>query len=912
MQIDTTCDYLWLRARGSGVVWLQTTPFGSVPSNTVANVLFNGLTVPDWTWTRIGSRSDENLQRIPEGSTAPANDTAQRDFNFTPGTNLYVLAEPTVHLDSWFCSTNANANPVSPGGGPGVTVNYTLYEAATEPTVDAVAWDNASIVNKTGAVSATPPDADMIIKAVWINGTPDRMCVRAEETLANLTWIDVAEDSTSIASYTSVVINFKIANLNRVRDELAWLIGASPQPDKYDANWPGGVFSTTVDLTNVSLAQSVSGNRRRIQMCFDTPDPIATGSQWLCDFVQYERITGGTLRSKRAFGAASGIDQWGICAAGGALPGASDGTAPSVGTASVNNVTANSFTVTATASDAESGISGCQIVYKTPASGTPTFGTDPSVTGTMTGGSCSANVLGLTASTAYRVAVRAVNGVGLVTQGTTADQTTSASAGTFYVSTTGSGSTCSNGAPCALSRLMSTTEPRPSPGETWIVKNGTYNQTPSNKLDINCATSGGNALNGTASQPIILKAETSRQAWLKGNGDGSTFRMINCSYWVIDGLRFSAADNTNNVLSNGTVNVTYGNFIVVKNILIHHTNRCGNNSGFSFSNTTNSILEDSALYYHHRNGITNYQSSNNIIRRNYTNSRGYMDACGYVSGMPGSGDESFNAYPSSNILFENNITENNGQGFMVNASNTSVGNKFIGNIDLNTSINGQTATARGNSLQTMPRDTVIENHVSINAGQHAMRSLSAKNTQYNNVSVFDAGMSGIIATTVGSIGDGQYSVFVDKSTVISANEDGIEINSAIQTWGIDTTASFGNNPNYNSVADNATFNTNRITANPNLGNCRVYVPSGSPLFAPGVGANILYAYANGILTGTKLWDTGNGGKWLGAGANIAGTNPPFSGTILVTNADIDTTTNSAQDVHSRLNIMSSGCLPGGY
>ena len=44
----------------------------------------------------------------------------------------------------------------------------------------------------------------------------------------------------------------------------------------------------------------------------------------------------------------------------------------------------------------------------------------------------------------------------------------------FWVSPDGEGSECSEAAPCAVTRIAETTEPMPSPGETWVLKDGVY------------------------------------------------------------------------------------------------------------------------------------------------------------------------------------------------------------------------------------------------------------------------------------------------------------------------------------------------------------------------------------------------------------------------------------------------------
>jgi len=57
--------------------------------------------------------------------------------------------------------------------------------------------------------------------------------------------------------------------------------------------------------------------------------------------------------------------------------------------------------------------------------------------------------------------------------------------------------------------------PKLRPGDTLILMNGTYNSSTTGYLEISCGVT---ASNGTASQPITIRAENERQAFLDGLG----------------------------------------------------------------------------------------------------------------------------------------------------------------------------------------------------------------------------------------------------------------------------------------------------------------------------------------------------------------------------------------------------------
>ena len=86
----------------------------------------------------------------------------------------------------------------------------------------------------------------------------------------------------------------------------------------------------------------------------------------------------------------------------------------------------------------------------------------------------------------------------------------------YYVSPSGSDS--SSGTSASPWGTFSFAIPKLSPGDTLLLKNGTYNNSNSGFLNISC---GSNAQNGIASAPITIKSENERMAWIKGDGLGN-------------------------------------------------------------------------------------------------------------------------------------------------------------------------------------------------------------------------------------------------------------------------------------------------------------------------------------------------------------------------------------------------------
>src|SRR3989344_8950253 len=107
----------------------------------------------------------------------------------------------------------------------------------------------------------------------------------------------------------------------------------------------------------------------------------------------------------------------------------------------------------------------------------------------------------------------------------------------YYISPTGSDSNA--GTSAAPSKTFAFAIPKLQPGNSLILKNGTYNGSNSGYPNINCSAG---AKNGTASARITIKAENERQAFIQGDGwqYPGVLSVSNCSYWNIIGLHLAS------------------------------------------------------------------------------------------------------------------------------------------------------------------------------------------------------------------------------------------------------------------------------------------------------------------------------------------------------------------------------------
>ena len=197
-----------------------------------------------------------------------------------------------------------------------------------------------------------------------------------------------------------------------------------------------------------------------------------------------------------------------------------------------------------------------------------------------------------------------------------------ANAATYFISPSGSDSNSGTSTTDPW-KTFTFAIPKLQPGDTLILKDGVYTRTTTGFPNIDCAAS---AKNGTAAQPITIKAENQRKAFLQSDAVQLPFYMNKCAYWIIDGLRAESQDNPNATSGYGGVfYIYYSDHIIMRNSIGAHNNRFTNSAVFGFYYSTNSTIEDSEAYYFHRHGFSIFGSLNITARRAYANSRGYKD-----------------------------------------------------------------------------------------------------------------------------------------------------------------------------------------------------------------------------------------------------------------------------------------------
>jgi hypothetical protein len=452
--------------------------------------------------------------------------------------------------------------------------------------------------------------------------------------------------------------------------------------------------------------------------------------------------------------------------------------------------------------------------------------------------------------------------------------------------------------------------PRLKPGKTLILLDGVYTKSTTGLPNINCAP-GGNAVNGTATQPITIIALHERQALLQSDGSVAAFRMNYCSYWDVEGLRGESADlsSTNGGAQYSVFQIDNSNNINLRRLLAAHPNRYFNVHPYGIAYSSNILIEESEAYYFHRHGMSLYHDHQIVARRNYVNSRSYPDLPGctstggsspYCSRIPSRGDEGIVCYASNACTVENSISEGNDQISVGRGGDTNPPNYAFGDISLN-ELSGLDNFSSGTDSANISNGNVFENDVIIGSTSGLLEN-SVKNAIARNITLY-GNRTGLAASHFGSLADDAIpGTSFTATNVLSFNNSGAAFSVNTNTypgtsWLVEysSTGGGGTSPSTSSQFQHM-FNSAPTGMGLGANQCIVYVPSWSNMKGAGkngadIGANIVYRYEDGILTDQKLWDQTTG--QFPCGATVSGVN--------------DIAGSSCFDVNKRLNVGVNGC-----
>lgn len=495
-------------------------------------------------------------------------------------------------------------------------------------------------------------------------------------------------------------------------------------------------------------------------------------------------------------------------------------------------------------------------------------------------------------------------------------------------------------------------------GDTLVLQDGPYTAGTSGVLnmicgDVNPATNGNvcngvgaNALCGTASQPITIRAEHDRKVDFTGNGSQADFLIRGCRYIILEGVVARSQDNSGAPAADNEHNIWVhrSDHVSLRRVLAFGTNRYRNVALVNFEESTNGLLEDSEGYCHHRHGFMNFRSDTITRRRNFIDGRSWDPACAQradvdPSTIGGTTMESYSEYASSMGVNENNVAQgnsgDNGGGFVVHGGITGrnytspVGstnrggsyNKFLGCIAAGT-LNAVRTTSRAGDTRGSTSN-LFQHLVAIDTGSIGVQLRSAVDSTVLNATIISAGAAGFVANSdaVGTntiacsqLTGGNQCSFT-ATNVLSFSNTGTEFTVADQTGGATFNSCNAGSSGTTSFSGTVTQNPTILTTAPSLMGdsitgtlCSAVVPAGSNMHGAGqggadIGASVVCRYQDGVLTSGNVWNqTGSTTCATSASLPCRG---GFSGCGAIV-AGINDGPGSCWDFHKALNFDSDG------
>jgi hypothetical protein len=441
------------------------------------------------------------------------------------------------------------------------------------------------------------------------------------------------------------------------------------------------------------------------------------------------------------------------------------------------------------------------------------------------------------------------------------------SAQTYFISPTGlDGNPGTAGSPWgtfpyAISQL--------GPGATLILLDGTYTRA------ANCPGCTHGMMNfqnkhGSSAQPITIRAQNERQAWIIDSTGWAGVNLENSSYIDFHGLRISVVESPGS--GSEPIFLQSSDHITFRKLLLHDSQGYGNLHMMEGHDCDHVLTEDTEVYNFHRHGLNMSTSTNITFRRIYCNGR-FKPWSSNLPAEDGRGDACIATYPGSTTTIENTISENNHHINEINATLTSVDNHFFGNISRN-EVQGAWNDARQLDAEHSPQNSLHTNFVVIGAEAAAIRNFGGINLRCDNCTVLNSGEGFTSSLGNPPVTHGQTSMFSTNTLIVGSSSYVYDM-SDTTTFQFDYLNSFQNffGPNPSSPAP-----THLSTINPQLGTCMVWIPDSSPMKFAGlggadIGANILYQYHDGVIDPRHLplWDPTTG-QFAGCGAVVAGVN----------------------------------------
>lgn len=398
----------------------------------------------------------------------------------------------------------------------------------------------------------------------------------------------------------------------------------------------------------------------------------------------------------------------------------------------------------------------------------------------------------------------------------------------YYVSPTGSGTTCSSASPCTLATGLG----KSLVGDDYLIlKDGTYTGT---SLTV--------PWSGTMGHSITIRAENDGQAIIDGQNNRRPCYIYQKSYITVEGI----------VFKNSNYDVIYlegASYINIKKVSGYNTPDNANNHIFSVWGGNHILIEDCMASGTARTMIT-------FMETNYVTVRRFWGKwTQYNSGW----NAALQVYGSDNSIVENCIflTSSSLDVHGINVgkasyNNSADNNKIYGNIVYGFNGYGIATSAYGGSTGLI--DNVFKNNVTINT-RYGFGART--NADVQNLTTIDASKgTDSFAYAVSKSDSSLPLVATLKNSLISTSplglsSDGSTFNHSYNDIYNVTTRYSGTNEATGEIFINPAYDTATYGKGSYLIIPAALVGQGEA--GADIGATVKYRYVDGVITGDVLW-----------------------------------------------------------
>jgi hypothetical protein len=279
-------------------------------------------------------------------------------------------------------------------------------------------------------------------------------------------------------------------------------------------------------------------------------------------------------------------------------------------------------------------------------------------------------------------------------------------------------------------------------GDTLVLLDGVYEPGSVGRFFVDCDEAGND---GTAAAPITVRSENERRAWIKGDGSVPA-ELRGCAWWNLHGLRVSSTDSPEGSTASALV-IRQSEHVTLRRLLAHNSNRTHNGPLIGINQSRHVLVEETEIYFFHRNGIEAMRSDDVTFRRCYGNSRGHSDIPGGYGSHEISrdgGDRTFVGYYASDFLVENCVSEGKNEGFGgISGFRTASGRqsaerlRFLGVVSLDDNVTGAVQSRIKEADSEPVRGAYFKDFLMIGSRRGSFTSRAVVDLTMENVTAWD-------------------------------------------------------------------------------------------------------------------------------------------------------------------------------